>query len=104
MRKSGDPNTSCGNTLINGLAHFYCFHKEYSRINKLDIFYKENSPMDMDVDLLLLGDDNLGSIDNMFIEYVDDKLPKDMLKLGLKTKASTKTDVLLAEYCSGRVY
>lgn len=26
MRKSGDPNTSCGNTLINGLTHMYTFH------------------------------------------------------------------------------
>lgn len=29
MRKSGDPNTSCGNTLINGLTHMYIFHQHY---------------------------------------------------------------------------
>lgn len=60
--------------------------------------------MAMDVDLLLLGDDNLGSIDEIFVEYVDERLPKEMLKLGLKTKAATKTNIFDAEYCSGRIY
>lgn len=56
------------------------------------------------MDLLLLGDDNLGSIDNRYVDFVADRLPKEMLKLGLKTKAATKTDVFDAEYCSGRIY
>lgn len=64
----------------------------------------DNDPMSSDVDLLLLGDDNLGSINPRYESYVADRLPVDMLKLGLKTKAQIKKDVYDAEYCSGRLY
>lgn len=70
MRKSGDPNTSVGNTIINGLAHMYCFHKYYCKKMNLNILNVENDPMVMEISLLLLGDDNLGSIPVMFADYV----------------------------------
>lgn len=74
MRKSGDPNTSVGNTIINGLTHMYCFHKYYCQVNKLDMLKVANDPMAMSINLLLLGDDNLGSIPVTFANYVTDGL------------------------------
>lgn len=89
MRKSGDPNTSVGNTLINGLTHTYCFHKEYCRINGLDMMDVNNNPMDVGNNLLLLGDDNLGGVVNVLRKYVSNPegLTADMKLLGLKSKA-----------------
>lgn len=64
MRKSGDANTSVGNTIINGLTHTYCFHKEYCKLNNLDMFSPMNDPTKIDNNLALLGDDNLGGVIN----------------------------------------
>lgn len=36
-RKSGDPNTSSGNSLVNGLANVYVFAKELARIRGCDL-------------------------------------------------------------------
>lgn len=70
MRKSGDPNTSCGNTIINAIVHLYCFHKFYCKQNKWDMMNPKCSPSLMGINLLLLGDDNLGYLPEEFGEYV----------------------------------
>lgn len=105
MRKSGDPNTSCGNTLINGLVHLYCFHQYYSMINKLDMLDPANKPSNTGVKLLLLGDDNLGWLPEMFGEYINSgEFTKDARKLGLIAKAKISKDIYDAEYCSSRLW
>lgn len=71
MRKSGDPNTSCGNTLINGLTHMYIFHQYYCKINKLNMMLVENAPSQTGIKLMLLGDDNLGYLPELFGEYIN---------------------------------
>jgi hypothetical protein len=104
MRKSGDPNTSVGNTIINGLCHLYCLHKQFCKTRDLDMMDVNNAIKDMDCKLAVLGDDNLGRILAEFREYVENQLKEDMLRLGLKAKSNIKTNVYDAEYCSGRMW
>lgn len=47
----------------------------------------DNDPMKMMIDLLLLGDDNLGAVPNHLKDYSTNGLPNDMRLLGLKSKA-----------------
>jgi protein gp37 len=36
-RKSGDPNTSCGNTIVNGIANAFVFAEELARKRGVDV-------------------------------------------------------------------
>lgn len=47
-RKSGDPNTSCGNSLVNGIANAYVFAKELARVNGVDVLQVSFDDLQMD--------------------------------------------------------
>jgi len=87
-RASGDPNTSCGNSLINGLAHAYVFEQ-------LSI-PRESYRM------TILGDDCLIIMDKMYEQLVDAKRITELFKkLGFNSKTKVKTEPWEVEFCSG---
>lgn len=64
-----------------------------------------NKPSNTGIKLLLLGDDNLGWLPEMFGEYINSgEFTKDARKLGLIAKAKISKDIYDAEYCSSRLW
>lgn len=54
---------------------------------------------------MLLGDDNLGYLPEMFGDYINNgEFTKDIRKLGLIAKAKISKDIYDAEYCSSRLW
>lgn len=72
-RKSGDQNTSVGNTIINFMVHLYAIHEYNSRGN--NVVFK----------MMALGDDNLLAVKNAgsdFCSYIEQVI----VRLGLRPK------------------
>jgi len=91
-RKSGDPYTSLGNSLLNGLIHLYIFCKFYG------CTVKQSKQM---LRMLVQGDDNL-------LNY-SSRLPsqdwkKQMLRFGFSSIAIHRTKRDFVEFCSMRIY
>jgi hypothetical protein len=88
-RKSGDPYTSLGNSLLNGLMHYFIYR-----------YHTKCSPLQTKFALKMFvqGDDNLGfsSVQVPWVPY--------MLKLGFTSEAVYRKSVFQAEYCSSRLY
>jgi hypothetical protein len=90
-RKSGDMNTSCGNSLINGYAHAFA-------LSLLGI---------VDYTMLVLGDDNLimmSTVDFDRVRMAQSTFEGTLRDLGFKPKMVIRNDPMLAEYCSGLFY
>lgn len=103
MRKSGDPNTSVGNSLINALAHLFTFAKLYAEIHKMDVMDVE--PKHLNSYFMVIGDDNLGMIPLMFQQAIEEgKLDKILKQLGFKAKSKLRKGFKNTEFCSGRLW
>lgn len=71
----------------------------------LDMMLPTNLPSATGIHLLLLGDDNLGYLPELFGEYINSgEFTKDIKKLGLIAKAKISKDIYDAEYCSSRIW
>jgi len=88
-RKSGDPYTSLGNSLLNGLMHYFIYR-----------YHTKCSPMQAmhALKMFVNGDDNLG--------FSVAKIPwvPYMLSLGFTSEAVYRQSVFQAEFCSSRLY
>lgn len=91
MRKSGDPNTSCGNTLINGLAHLFVYARNRPGWSTSKCF--------ANFLMLAQGDDNLMRYNGPIIDWVS-----EMASLGLQSEAMHRATLLDAEFCSNLYY
>lgn len=91
-RKSGDPYTSLGNSILNGLIHLFIFCEE----NNCTVTEARQR-----FTMLIQGDDNLM---NMSIYEKRINWKKRMLEFGYKAIAMYKTDRDKVEFCSMRLY
>jgi len=92
MRKSGDPYTSVGNSLLNGFFHIYIW---------CDETHETVEQARSSICMVIQGDDNLlchRYLDHR-IEWVD-----RMRDLGFDSEATYRRDILDAEFCSNLVY
>lgn len=79
-RKSGEPNTSCGNTLLNALMHAYCLKGQKYL-------------------MLALGDDNLVvGANTLEVDFTP------MARLGFRPKTKISRDPFEVEFCSMTMY
>lgn len=87
-RKSGDPYTSCFNSVLNGLMHLYCLSRNHS----LDYVLPR-------VRMVVQGDDNL-------MRYHPSLNPdwSLLLRLGFKCDNLNRSGPEDAEFCSSRFY
>jgi len=84
-RPSGDQNTSCGNSLINGLVMAWALSKHYVHTYKM----------------VVLGDDNLLCYYGVLDETI---MATNITQLGLNPKLVSKTNPNILEYCSSRFW
>jgi hypothetical protein len=91
MRKSGDPYTSVGNSLLNGFMHVYI----YCIVTGKTVQQARDS-----LRMLVQGDDNLMRyIETMAIDWV-----QRMSAFGFTSEAVLRDDILDAEFCSNLLY
>lgn len=90
MRKSGDPYTSVGNSLLNGLLHLYIYH----RLTGCTVYQARER-----VRMVVQGDDNL-------LRHVGGKLDWRawMAKLGFDAVAIYRDNIEDVEFCSNLLY
>jgi hypothetical protein len=88
MRKSGDPYTSLGNSIINACSHVFVVHEQKA----VSIGQLKNN-----VKVCVMGDDNLGNANY----EVDFKQP--MSRLGLMAKLIYRDELTDCEYCSNLI-
>lgn len=119
-RKSGDPNTSCGNSYLNALVHLYFCMRVVSRATKG--YPDELSACTEDqlkflasrVDMILMGDDNVfvihypdpnGRLDcrAQAAEILDD-VKSFMTSLGFKAKPVWREYLNDVTFCSARFW
>lgn len=91
-RKSGDPYTSLGNSILNGLIHLYI----YCTLTK-----KSVARARLCITMLVQGDDNLL---NMSSGEAEINWKQEMAKFGFEAVAVYKTERSLVEFCSMRMY
>jgi len=85
-RKSGDPFTSCYNSLFNALLHLFVFHKQTGiRVENLHAHIR----------MMVMGDDNLMRHAGVKIDF-----PPMMLRLGFETVGMYRPETYQAEFCS----
>jgi hypothetical protein len=84
-RCSGDPNTSCGNSMLNAFAQIYVADRLGLNIKKL----------------VVLGDDSVTLLDG---EPDLTQVNEAFARLGFKSEAQFVKDLDLVEFCSGRFY
>jgi hypothetical protein len=105
-RHSGDPNTSCGNSLIQALALLFsmaCHDQERSKSSVL------RSPRDLieahDINLLVLGDDNHCVAEEMFLRSFPSVGYLQRLGFELEPKLHVGPNaVWRSTFCSSRFY
>jgi hypothetical protein len=90
-RKSGDPYTSSGNSLINGFAHLFLVHK-HTNLSCATILSR--------IRMLVQGNDNA----LVLPKHWRVNFKSGMLKLGFKAEALWRTDYDELEFCSNRMY
>jgi hypothetical protein len=90
-RKSGDPYTSVGNSIYNGLYHAFIYQDE----RKVTFF-----EMTQQLKMVVQGDDNL----LCYPPGAPIKWKSCMLKLGYKADAIPRASLEDCEFCSSRVY
>lgn len=85
-RKSGDPYTSCFNSLFNALIHLFVFHLRTG---------VEVCDFSQSIRMMVMGDDNLmrhsGDKVNFFV---------DLLQLGFETESNYRDSYSQTEFCS----
>jgi hypothetical protein len=85
-RKSGDPFTSCFNSLLNAMMHIFTFHLQ------------TGYPVDeicQHMRMLVMGDDNLMRHDGNRVAF-----SQDFLSLGFVTECTYRENIYEAEFCS----
>jgi len=99
-RKSGDPNTTVGNSLINMLTHLWVLSAGNFDFGKFS--------------MLVMGDDNVIILETarfqhpkitkeMFLKEVE-RIPQTLAGLGLKSKMQHTHDLAKIEFCSALFY
>jgi hypothetical protein len=88
-RKSGDPYTSLGNSLLNGLLHYYIYKIQHGLTTKQTI---------AELKMIVQGDDNLGAAPRR-VDWVP-----WMLRFGFKSEALQRDSIFDAGFCSSRIY
>lgn len=105
-RHSGDHNTSCGNTLLQGLAILFCVAVHDLMLNsRLDLRRPPFLIEKYSITLPMLGDDNLFIADSSFITTFP--LADLLLKLGLELEPKVHLGANAAyhaTFCSSRFY
>lgn len=94
-RHSGDPQTSVGNTLINGLVHLYAVFCLVADANT--VF--------QNVKMVAVGDDNLIVLPRRLL--TDEQImtiPSTMKRLGLNSVFQIRPNSHFVEYCSARFW
>jgi hypothetical protein len=88
-RKSGDPYTSLGNSLLNGLLHYYAY--------KTNFKLKTREVMKQ-LKMIVQGDDNLG--------FATRKMDWQswMARAGFSSEAINRSSIYEATFCSSRIY
>lgn len=103
-RKSGDPFTSCFNSLLNALLHLYCFVR--GQAERKDIFWDNRRALKrLTLEILRLirmlvqGDDDLAA-------YHPSLRPRFdlLLKLGFKADNIHRNNIMEAEFCSCHMF
>ncbi len=85
-RKSGDPYTSCFNSLFNALLHLFVFHLQ-TGIEVCD--FKDT------IRMMVMGDDNLMRHTGGEVNFFD-----DLLQLGFVTESKYRDSYSEVEFCS----
>jgi len=85
-RKSGDPFTSCFNSLLNAMMHIFVFHR------RTGIPVGEVS---QHLRMLVMGDDNLMRHDGNRVAF-----SRDFLNLGFVTECTYRENLFDSEFCS----
>jgi hypothetical protein len=93
-RKSGDGNTSCGNSLLNALDHLHAIRKATGLPLKTILW---------NMIMFVLGDDNLIITHESFAKNLSGLEPI-LRRLGLRPKFKQNVDWRVSEYCSGYFY
>lgn len=102
-RKSGDPNTSCGNSLVNGLATLFVFAILQAKIQGCDVM--DITMADIDMQEIILGDDNTTSYAKRYQPQIADGTFERLLKrLGFVSKLTIRPSIYHAEFCSQRFW
>lgn len=92
-RHSGDPNTSCGNSMLNALLHAFWLVK-HNNVPLLDLYLNKSG-----IKMAVLGDDNLIISQTRVLNT--DGLDTFMMLYGLSAKPKIKFEHHDVEYCSG---
>jgi hypothetical protein len=88
-RKSGDPYTSCGNSMLNGLMHYFGYKRQLN-LSTLQVTRQ--------LRMMVQGDDNYGASK----QRVDFR--KIMLQFGFDSEAKYHDHPFKAEFCSMILY
>jgi len=88
-RKSGDPYTSLGNSILNGLMHYFAYKHRY-RLSTIQVKHQ--------LKMIVQGDDNVG-----FSKYKIDWL-HSMAQFGFESEAKYRLQLEEIEFCSMRLY
>jgi len=93
-RKSGDPNTTCGNSIENGLQHTFSFClAKYG-----DSVLKKN-PAKAGITMIVAGDDNVGFVHHDDAEILSE-VEQHMSALGISPKFRIHPDKATMDFCS----
>jgi hypothetical protein len=92
-RKSGDPWTSLGNSIMNILIHLYIFCTQ----NHVTVSQARNM-----MTLVVQGDDALLNSEHQFVRHIDWK--NAFLNFGFDAVALFRQNVYQVEFCSMRIY
>jgi len=85
-RKSGDPFTSCFNSLFNAMMHLFVFHIQTG----VEIDYLKDF-----IRMMVMGDDNLMRHQGQIVNFYD-----DFLQLGFETECIYRDNLWETEFCS----
>jgi len=98
-RKSGDGQTSCGNTLQNCADHLYALSVAYQEKHGCTFAHAVYKVLKNCI-MLMLGDDSLFVTHTNFLKYFV-RAEQILRELGLVPKMKMNLDPYLSEYCSG---
>jgi len=85
-RKSGDPFTSCFNSLFNALIHLFVFHLQ-TGVEVIDF--------PQFIRMMIMGDDNLMRHAGRKVNFFD-----DLIQLGFETESNYRDSYAETEFCS----
>jgi hypothetical protein len=100
-RKSGDNNTSEGNSELDGLFHLYsfaCCEAVHTNRHVLNV-----GPRDVKSHMIVLGDDNLSFVPRSVMENLA-LVEQTLRELGINPKLKLRLNPNEAEFCSSRFW